>query len=58
MLLTAQDLLSRTPNAGPDEIREALSGNYCRCTGYHAMVDAIRKTSESRRRGSGGGPHR
>ena len=58
MLLTAQDLLSRTPGAGPDEIREALSGNYCRCTGYHAMVDAIRKTSESRRRGTGGGPHR
>jgi len=58
MLLTAQDLLSRTPDAGSDEIREALSGNYCRCTGYHAMVDAIRKTSESRRRGTGGGPHR
>jgi len=58
MLLSAQDLLSRTPDAGSDEIREALSGNYCRCTGYHAMVDAIRKTSESRRRGTGGGPHR
>jgi len=58
MLLTAQDLLSRTPDAGSDEIREALSGNYCRCTGYHAMVDAIRKTSESRRRGTGGDPHR
>jgi len=58
MLLTAQDLLSRRPDAGSDEIREALSGNYCRCTGYHAMVDAIRKTSESRMRGTGGGPHR
>ena len=58
ILLTAQDLLSRRPDAGSDEIREALSGNYCRCTGYHAMVDAIRKTSESRRRGTGGGPHR
>jgi aerobic carbon-monoxide dehydrogenase small subunit len=58
VLLTAQDLLSRRPDAGSDEIREALSGNYCRCTGYHAMVDAIRKTSESRRRGTGGGPHR
>jgi carbon-monoxide dehydrogenase small subunit len=58
VLLTAQDLLSRLPDAGSDEIREALSGNYCRCTGYHAMVDAIRKTSESRRRGTGGGPHR
>jgi aerobic carbon-monoxide dehydrogenase small subunit len=58
VLLTAQDLLSRRPDAGSDEIREALSGNYCRCTGYHAMVDAIRKTSESRRRGTGGGPDR
>jgi carbon-monoxide dehydrogenase small subunit len=58
MLLTAQDLLSRRPDAGSDEIREALSGNYCRCTGYHAMVDAIRKTSASRMKGTGGGPHR
>src|SRR4029453_10759435 len=49
VLLTAQDLLSRRPDAGSDEIREALSRNYSRCTGYHAMVDAIRKTSESRR---------
>jgi carbon-monoxide dehydrogenase small subunit len=48
MLLTAQDLLSRTPEAGAQEIREALSGNYCRCTGYHAMVEAIRKTSRAR----------
>ncbi len=48
MLLTAQDLLSRTPEAGAEEIREALSGNYCRCTGYHAMVEAIRKTSRAR----------
>jgi carbon-monoxide dehydrogenase small subunit len=48
MLLTAQDLLSRTPEAGAEEIREALSGNYCRCTGYHAIVEAIRKTSRAR----------
>jgi carbon-monoxide dehydrogenase small subunit len=58
VLLTAQDLLLRRPDAGSEEIREALSGNYCRCTGYHAMVEAIRKTSESRMRGTGGGPHR
>jgi carbon-monoxide dehydrogenase small subunit len=51
MLLTAQDLLSRTPEAGPEEIREALSGNYCRCTGYHAMVEAIGKTSRARVKG-------
>jgi carbon-monoxide dehydrogenase small subunit len=58
VLLTAQDLLSRRPDAGSDEIREALSGNYCRCTGYHAMVEAIRKTSASRMRGTDDGPHR
>lgn len=52
MLLTAQDLLSRAPEAGPEEIREALSGSYCRCTGYHAIVEAIRKTSRARMKGS------
>ena len=51
MLLTAQDLLSRRPDARADEIREALSGNYCRCTGYHAIVEAVRKTAEARGRG-------
>ena len=50
MLLTAQDLLARKPGASVAEIREALSGNYCRCTGYHAVVEAIRKTAEARRR--------
>jgi aerobic carbon-monoxide dehydrogenase small subunit len=50
MLLTAQDLLARKPGASVWEIREALSGNYCRCTGYHAVVEAIRKTAEARRR--------
>jgi aerobic carbon-monoxide dehydrogenase small subunit len=50
MLLTAQDLLGRKPGASVAEIREALSGNYCRCTGYHAVVEAIRKTAEARRR--------
>jgi carbon-monoxide dehydrogenase small subunit len=50
MLLTAQDLLARKPAASAQEIREALSGNYCRCTGYHAIVEAVRKTAEARRR--------
>ena len=48
MLLTAQDLLQRKPGASAQEIREALSGNYCRCTGYHAIVEAVRKTAEAR----------
>jgi carbon-monoxide dehydrogenase small subunit len=50
MLLTAQDLLARKPAASVREIREALSGNYCRCTGYHAIVEAVRKTAEARGR--------
>ena len=50
MLLTAQDLLARNPAASAQEIREALSGNYCRCTGYHAIVEAVRKTAEARGR--------
>jgi len=48
MLLTAQDLLARKPRASVQEIRDALSGNYCRCTGYHAIVEAVRKTAEAR----------
>ncbi len=41
MILQASELLTR--NAAPTraEIRDALSGNYCRCTGYHAIVDAV-----------------
>ena len=41
MLLTAADLLQSNPAPTRDEIREHLSGNYCRCTGYHAIVDAV-----------------
>jgi carbon-monoxide dehydrogenase small subunit len=52
MLLTAQDLLrqGRVRGGVPSraEIREHLSGNYCRCTGYHAIVDAIEATARAR----------
>jgi carbon-monoxide dehydrogenase small subunit len=41
MLLTAASLLAENPRPSRDEIRAHLSGNYCRCTGYHAIVDAI-----------------
>ena len=41
MLLAAADLLKSNPDAGRDKIREYISGNYCRCTGYQAIVDAI-----------------
>jgi carbon-monoxide dehydrogenase small subunit len=41
MLMAAQDLLSRKRNVTREEIRAHISGNYCRCTGYQAIVDAI-----------------
>jgi carbon-monoxide dehydrogenase small subunit len=50
MILTAQDLLARKPTAGAQDIREALSGNYCRCTGYHAIGEAVHRTAEARGR--------
>ena len=41
MLIGAQDLLARGGVPSRDAIREHISGNYCRCTGYQAIVDAI-----------------
>ena len=41
MLIAARDLLINNPKASRDEIRAHLSGNYCRCTGYQAIVDAV-----------------
>jgi aerobic carbon-monoxide dehydrogenase small subunit len=41
MLMAAQDLLNKGLKPGREEIREHISGNYCRCTGYQAIVDAI-----------------
>jgi carbon-monoxide dehydrogenase small subunit len=52
MLLTAQEILRRNPRAGEAEIRRALSGNYCRCTGYHAIVEAILKVGLARSGGT------
>ena len=48
MLATAQDLLKRGGVPTRDEIREHLSGNYCRCTGYHAIVDAVEAVAQAR----------
>jgi len=41
MLLAARDLLKQNPKPNREQIREHISGNYCRCTGYQAIVDAI-----------------
>jgi carbon-monoxide dehydrogenase small subunit len=48
MLLTADALLRRKPAPSRDEIRTALSGNYCRCTGYHAIIDAVAEAAQQR----------
>jgi carbon-monoxide dehydrogenase small subunit len=42
LVVAAADLLARTSQPGDDEIREALSGNICRCTGYTKILDAVR----------------
>ncbi|MDQ3867758.1 MAG: (2Fe-2S)-binding protein [Actinomycetota bacterium] len=42
LVVAAADLLARTPDPSDDEIREALSGNLCRCTGYAKIFDAVR----------------
>jgi carbon-monoxide dehydrogenase small subunit len=48
MLLTAQDLLAQGGVPSRDTIREHISGNYCRCTGYQAIVDAIESVAQTR----------
>jgi carbon-monoxide dehydrogenase small subunit len=48
MLMAAADLLAANPQPTRDQIREHLSGNYCRCTGYHAIVDAVAATAARR----------
>ena len=41
LVVAAADLLRRTPEPSEDEIREALAGNLCRCTGYQKIIDAV-----------------
>lgn len=48
MLLAAAELIQTNPTATRAEIREWISGNYCRCTGYQAIVDAIAHVLEAR----------
>ena len=50
MLMTATDLLKKYPLATDDEIREGLSGNLCRCTGYEHIVAAIRAVVKEKAR--------
>jgi aerobic carbon-monoxide dehydrogenase small subunit len=45
LIVATADLLERSPSPSDDEIREALSGNLCRCTGYAKIFDAVRMAS-------------
>ena len=47
LVVATVDLLERTPSPSDDEIREALSGNLCRCTGYAKIFDAVRLAATS-----------
>jgi aerobic carbon-monoxide dehydrogenase small subunit len=49
MILSAKGLLDQDPDPTEEDIREALSGNLCRCTGYEKIVQAVRKASLSMR---------
>ena len=54
MLVAAAELLRDAPAPSRAEIRDYLSGNYCRCTGYHAIVDAVETVARQRRAAKGG----
>jgi carbon-monoxide dehydrogenase small subunit len=51
LIMTTTELLKTNPDPNRAEIREYLSGNYCRCTGYEAIVDAIETVATERKGG-------
>ncbi|OLT47815.1 (2Fe-2S)-binding protein [Saccharomonospora sp. CUA-673] len=48
LVVAAHDLLRREPDPSDEEIREALAGNLCRCTGYEKILDAVRTAASAR----------
>lgn len=52
MVMTAADLLKNNPDPTEEEIRHALEGNFCRCTGYHNIVEAIKYAAEKSKKGN------
>ncbi len=50
MVMTSVGILSRNPDPSRDEIREGISGNLCRCTGYQKIVDAIEYAAKDKNR--------
>ncbi|MDC0747432.1 (2Fe-2S)-binding protein [Polyangium mundeleinium] len=53
MLISAEALLARRADPNDEEIREAIAGNLCRCTGYQRIVDSIREAARERREAGG-----
>mgnify|MGYP002813736082 FL=1 len=47
VIMSAQSLLERNPKPDEEEIKEAIEGNFCRCTGYRQIIDAISEASSS-----------
>ena len=47
MIMAGADLLAKNPQPSEDEVREALAGNLCRCTGYHNIVKAVQQAATS-----------
>ncbi len=56
MIMTTASLLSRNPNPTDEEIRHELHGNLCRCTGYHTIINAVRRSAELVASGAGPAP--
>ena len=51
MIMAATDLLAKNPDPSEQEVREALAGNLCRCTGYHNIVKAVQEAAKHPQRG-------
>jgi carbon-monoxide dehydrogenase small subunit len=49
MIMAGADLIKRNPDPSEEEVREALAGNLCRCTGYHNIVKAVMSAAEASR---------
>ena len=56
MIMSAVDLIQRNPDPNDDEIRSGISGNICRCTGYHNIVRAVKSAAKAVREGAGAKP--
>jgi carbon-monoxide dehydrogenase small subunit len=54
MVLTAAELLQAQPEPSREDVREYLSGNYCRCTGYESIVNAVMDAVQTLRKAGGG----